>query len=156
MTQPAEADAQPQGTFWLLDLNQPLPVGLIPRVPTTFMRVGPELAQELAQAMQLDNPSVVLQRFARGCHCYAGRIEGELATYGWVTFDEEDIGELGLPKRHGPGWLPARNRRLHYPRLNHAQVLGTRATRRPRTVGYRRPRCTLSKVIIYQQLLEGK
>ena len=96
MTQPAEADAQPQGTFWLLDLNQPLPVGLIPWVPTTFKRVGPELAQELAQAMQLDDPSVVLQRFARGCHCYAGRIEGKLATYGWVTFDEEDIGELGL------------------------------------------------------------
>jgi GNAT superfamily N-acetyltransferase len=99
MTQPAEADAQPQGTFWLLDLNQPLPVGLIPRVPTTFMRVGPELAQELAHAMQLDDPSVVLQRFARGCHCYAGRIEGKLATYGWVTFDEEDIGELGLKFR---------------------------------------------------------
>src|SRR5258708_29332459 len=125
MTQPAEADAQPQGTFWLLDLNQPLPVGLIPRVPTTFMRVGPELAQELAQAMQLDDPSVVLQRFARGCHCYAGRIEGKLATYGWVTFDEEDIGELGLSIRLKAGeayiWncatLPAHRGQRLYPAL---------------------------------------
>jgi len=99
MTQPAEADARPLGTFWMLVLNQPLPVGLIPRVPTVFMRIGPELAQELASAMQLDDLAVVLQRFARGCHCYAGRIEGKLATYGWVTFDEECIGELGLKFR---------------------------------------------------------
>ena len=96
MTQPAEADAQPQGTFWMMDLDQPLPVGLVPRLPVAFMRIGPEVAQELAHAMQLDDPSVVLQRFARGCHCYAGRIDGKLATYGWVTFDEEGISELGL------------------------------------------------------------
>jgi len=96
MTQPAEVDAQPQGTFWMLDLGQPLPVGLIPQLPVAFLRIGPEVAQELAHAMQLDDPSVVLQRFARGCHCYAGRIDGKLATYGWVTFDEEGIGELGL------------------------------------------------------------
>ncbi len=96
MTQPAEADAQPQGTFWMLDLGQPLPVGLVPQLPVAFLRIGLEVAQELAHAMQLDDPSVVLQRFARGCHCYAGRIDGKLATYGWVTFDEEGIGELGL------------------------------------------------------------
>ncbi len=96
MTQPAEADVQPQGTFWMLDLDQPLLVGLVPRLPVAFMRIGPEVAQELAHAMQLDDPSVVLQRFARGCHCYAGTIDGKLTTYGWVTFDEEGIGELSL------------------------------------------------------------
>ncbi|HET8852948.1 MAG TPA: GNAT family N-acetyltransferase [Ktedonobacteraceae bacterium] len=96
MTQPAEADAQPQGAFWMMDLDQPLPVGLVTRLPVAFMRIGPEVAQELAHAMQLDDPSVVLQRFARGCHCYAGRIDGKLATYGWVTYNEEGIGELGL------------------------------------------------------------
>ena len=96
MTQPAEADAQPQGTLWILDLDQPLPVGPVLRIPAVFMRVGPEGAQELAQAMDLDDPSVVLQRFASGRHCYIARIEGTLATYGWVTYDEEGIGELGL------------------------------------------------------------
>ncbi len=96
MTQPAEADAQPQGTFWMLNLDQPLLFGLVPRLPVAFMRIGPEVAQELAHAMQLDDPSVVLQRFARGCHCYAGTIDGKLTNYGWVTFDEEGIGELGL------------------------------------------------------------
>jgi hypothetical protein len=99
MTQPAEADAQPQGTFWMLGLDQSLPDGLVPRLPVAFMRIGPEVAQELAHVMQLDDHSVVLQRFARGCHCYAGRSDGNLATYGWVTFDEEGIGELGLNYR---------------------------------------------------------
>ncbi len=96
MTQPAEADAQPQSTLWMLDLDQPLPVGPVLRIPAVFMRVGPEGTQELAQAMDLDDPSVVLQRFASGRHCYIARIEGTLATYGWITYDEEGIGELGL------------------------------------------------------------
>jgi phospholipase/carboxylesterase len=99
MTQPAEADAQPQGTLWTLDLDQPLPVGPVLQVPVAFKRAGPEVAQELAQAMDLDDPAVVLQRFDNGRHCYIGRIEGTLVTYGWVTFDEEGIGELSLSIR---------------------------------------------------------
>src|SRR5579863_5039251 len=99
MTQRAEAEAQPQGTLWTLDLDQPLPVGPVVQVPVVFMRAGPEVAQELAQAMDLNDPAVVVQRFDNGRQCYIGRIEGRLATYGWVTFDEEDIGELGLSIR---------------------------------------------------------
>ena len=131
MTPPAEADAQPQGTFWMLDLDQPLPVGLIPRLPVAFMRIGPEVAQELAHAMQLDDPSVVLQRFARECHCYAGTIDGKLTAYGWVTFDEEGIGELSLNFRLKAGeayiWdcvtLPAYRGLRLYPALL-AYILG--------------------------------
>ena len=48
MMHPAEPDARPQGTFWMLDLRQPLPVGPVPPVPVAFTRVGPEVAQELA------------------------------------------------------------------------------------------------------------
>jgi phospholipase/carboxylesterase len=99
MTHPAGADAQPQGTLWTLDLDQPLPVGPVLQVPVAFMRAGLEVAQELAQAMDLDDPAVVLQRFDNGRHCYIGRIEGTLVTYGWVTFDEEGIGELSLSIR---------------------------------------------------------
>jgi len=99
MTQPAEADVLPQGTLWTLDLDQPLPPGPVPRVPVVFMHAGPEIAQELAQAMDLDDSTLVLQRFDNGRYCYVGRIEGMLVTYGWVTFDEEDIGELGLSIR---------------------------------------------------------
>lgn len=125
MTQPTEADAQPQGTLWMLDLDQPLPVGPVLQVPVVFMRVGPEAAQELAQAMDLDDPAVVLQRFDNGRHCYVGRIGGTLATYGWVTFDEEDIGELSLSIRLKAGeayiWncatLPAHRGQRLYPAL---------------------------------------
>src|SRR2546426_8059445 len=96
MAQLSKINTQHIGTFWMLKLDRPLPAGLVPRIPTNFMRIGPEIAQELAQAMELDGPTVILQRFAAGRHCYAARAAGRLVTYGWVTFDEEDIGELGL------------------------------------------------------------
>ena len=53
MTQPAGADVLRQGTLWTLDLDQPLPPGPIPQVLVVFMRAGPEVAQELAQAIEL-------------------------------------------------------------------------------------------------------
>ena len=125
MTQPAGAGVLPQGTLWTLDLNQPLPPGPVPQVPVVFMRAGPEVAQELAQAMDLDDQAVVLQRFDNGRHCYVGRIEGTVATYGWVTFDEEGIGELSLSIRLKAGeayiWncatLPAYRGQRLYPAL---------------------------------------
>jgi GNAT superfamily N-acetyltransferase len=82
------------------------------------------MAQELARAMGLDDQAVV-QRFDNGRHCYVGRSEGRLATYGWVTFDEEDISELGLSIRLKAGeayiWncatLPAYRGQRFYPAL---------------------------------------
>ncbi len=38
-------------------------------------------------------------KHARGCKCYIGNIEQEIATYGWVSFDDEHIGELDLTIR---------------------------------------------------------
>ncbi len=121
----AETDTQPQGTLWMLDLEQPLPAGPVLRIPAVFMRAGPEVAEELAQVMELDDPSIVLQRFAGGRHCYIARIAGKLVTYGWVTFDEESIGELGLSIRLKAGeayiWncatLPAYRGQRLYPAL---------------------------------------
>ena len=125
MAQHSEINTQHIGTFWMLKLDRPLPAGLVPRIPTNFMRIGPEIAQELAQAIELDGPTVILQRFAAGRHCYAARVAGQLVTYGWVTFDEEDIGELGLSIRLKAGeayiWdcatLPAYRRLRLYPAL---------------------------------------
>lgn len=95
MTPSSETDALHQGTLWLKDLDGPLPVPLMPRIPADFMRAGPQDVQELAQAMAGD-PIRMQQRLATGRHCYIGWVEGKLASYGWVTFDEEGIGELGL------------------------------------------------------------
>ena len=125
MMHPAEPDVLPHGTLWMLDLGQPLPVRPVPQVPVVFMRAGPEVAQELAQAMDLGDQAMVVQRFDNGRHCYIGRIEGRLATYGWVTFDEEDIGELSLSIRLKAGeayiWncatLPAYRGQRLYPAL---------------------------------------
>ena len=96
MTDPSGTNVQHIGTFWILELDRPLPPAVVPRVPATFMRIGPEVAGELVQAMGFDDPAIILQRFAIGRHCYAARVDGKLAAYGWVTFDEEAIGELGL------------------------------------------------------------
>lgn len=99
MTQPTDPVTWLQGTFWMLDLGQPRPPDPTPRIPVAFMQAGPEVAEELAQAMDLDDQAVVMQRFNNGRCCYVGRSDGRIVTYGWVTFDEEAIGELGLSIR---------------------------------------------------------
>lgn len=123
-----EPSVQPQGTLWMLDLVQPLPVGAVPLAPVVFMQAAPAVIEELAQAMDLDDPAEVARRFDSGRQCYVGRIDGRLVTYGWVTFDEEDIGELNLSIRLKDGeayiWncatLPAyRGQRLYPALLTH-------------------------------------
>jgi GNAT superfamily N-acetyltransferase len=113
------------GILWMLRLDKPLPGGPEPGIPVTFQRAGPEIAGELAQVMQLDNPALVSERFSTGRHCYVGRVEGKIATYGWITFDQEDVGELGLTIRLQKGeayiWdcatLPAYRGQRLYPAL---------------------------------------
>jgi GNAT superfamily N-acetyltransferase len=97
----------------------------MPRVAVIYQSVGQEAASSIAQAMELDDPSEVLRRFAAGKRCYTGTVEGTLATFGWVTFDEELIGELRLRIRLSPGeayiWncvtLPAYRGQRLYPAL---------------------------------------
>src|SRR2546425_11083087 len=98
----SEIGPQHLGTLWVLDLGEPLLVGPMPRVAVMFQRVGPEATPLLAQAMGLEDPAEVLQRFAAGKRCYIGTVDGVLVTYGWVTFDEELIGELRLRIRLAP------------------------------------------------------
>ena len=99
MTLSSEAGIQHVGIFWMLKLDGPVPPGPEPGIPATFLRAGPEIAGELADAMMLDNPDVVMQRFSLGRQCYIARVGGKLASYCWISFDEEGIGELGLTLR---------------------------------------------------------
>ena len=103
MSSHAEINAQHMGILWTLSLNEPLPLGPAPRVAATFQTASPELAEELAAAMGFTNPEPVLLRFALGRRCSIARVAGQLAAYGWQTFDEEGIGELGLRMRLLPG-----------------------------------------------------
>jgi ribosomal protein S18 acetylase RimI-like enzyme len=121
----SEIAEQHMGLLWMLPLAGPLPTAPAARVTATFLLAAPELAEELATAMGFADAAPVLQRFERGCHCYIARVEDQLATYGWLTFDKEDIGELGLSMRLLPGeayiWdcatLPAFRRQRLYPAL---------------------------------------
>lgn len=119
---------QPAGTFWALVLDGPPPPVCVPRLEARFEQVGPEEAPALTQAMGKRSLVPVQRRFAAGKRCYVARVAGEIAAYGWVTFDEEIIGELRLRLRMGPGeayiWdcatLPAyRGQRLYPALLSH-------------------------------------
>ena len=121
----SEIGSQHLGILWVLNPGVSSLVSVTPGVAATFQRAGAEAAPSLAQAMGLDDPGVVLQRFANGKRCYAGRVEDKLVTYGWVTFDEEGIGEIGLRIRLQAGeayiWdcatLPAYRGQRLYPAL---------------------------------------
>jgi GNAT superfamily N-acetyltransferase len=98
-----ETGAQHLGILWMLELDRPVPTGLEPSIPATFLRAGAENAGELAEAMELANPAPILQRFTTGRQCYIARVAGKLVTYGWITFDKESIGELDLTIRFKKG-----------------------------------------------------
>ncbi len=91
----AENDPRRPGTVWVLNLDWAIP-SFTPRLPAVFTRLGPESAPALAEAMGLDDPVTVLRRFVSRRRCYAALVENALAAYGWVSFCEEHIGEIGL------------------------------------------------------------
>ena len=108
----AEGDPRRAGTIWVLNLNEPTPL-VKPLIDATFCRVSTESISELAVAMGSD-ASEILKRFESGRRCYAVQVDanpvpnvgeiqrnerGKLVAYGWVSFNEEFIGELNLRLR---------------------------------------------------------
>ena len=100
----AKDDRRRAGTIWMLDLDEPARA-VEPRLPSTFQRVGLELMPALASTMGDDASAELLNRFAsRGaCRCYTAWVGETLASYGWVSFEEEYIGELNLRIKLLPG-----------------------------------------------------
>ena len=86
----------------MLDLDEPARA-VQPLVPATIRRVGPNLVSALASTMGRDASAELLNRFACGRRCYAAWVGDMLASYGWVSFEEEYIGELNLRIRLCPG-----------------------------------------------------
>lgn len=95
----ASEELRHHGTLWMLNLAGASPMQADAQASVSWACAGSEMAQPLSQAMGLAAPTSVLQRFVRGCKCYVGEIEREIATYGWVSFDDEHIGELDLTIR---------------------------------------------------------
>lgn len=101
-----EEDSWHVGIFWLFKLDELASAGsfpVAPALPVTFRRLGPEAIGQLAQVMGMENHTSIAHRFEQGKRCYAGFHCDEVVTYGWVTFDEESIGELGLTARMRAG-----------------------------------------------------
>jgi ribosomal protein S18 acetylase RimI-like enzyme len=104
MTSASGSDSWHVGILWMVEFRKrALPVPPAPLVAATFQWSGPGEALSLSQAMGREDPGEVLQRFTAGKRCCVSRVGGTIATYGWATFDEEHIGELGLSIRMQPG-----------------------------------------------------
>ena len=91
----AEDDPRRAGTIWMLNLDEPTPI-VTPRVHAEFRRVTPDLAPALSAITGSDASAEFIQRFETGRHCYGMWVEGQLATFGWVSYNDEHIGELNL------------------------------------------------------------
>jgi GNAT superfamily N-acetyltransferase len=98
----AENDPRRAGTIWVLNLDEAVPT-VSPRVGATFRRVGPDLVPALVATLERDASAELLQRFESGRRCYTAWVGEQLASYGWVSFAEEHIGELNLQIRLLPG-----------------------------------------------------
>jgi ribosomal protein S18 acetylase RimI-like enzyme len=97
-----ENDPRRAGVIWALNLDEPLAV-IIPLTRAIFRRVGPESVPALAEAMGGDASGEILKRFESGRRCYTAWVADKLAAYGWVSFNEEHIGELNLRLTLLPG-----------------------------------------------------
>lgn len=120
----AENDPRRAGTIWVFDLNQPISI-IKPLINVTFSLVRPESVAEFTDAMGAKASAEIIKRFESGRRCYVAKVENKLAAYGWVSFDEEFIGELNLLLKLLPGeayiWdcatLPTFRRNLLYSAL---------------------------------------
>lgn len=126
----AENDQRRAGTIWMLNLDEPARL-IEPLLPATFRRVGADLVPALAAVMGRDASREVLKRLDSGRRCYTAWVGDQVASYGWVSFDEQHIGELNLRIRLLPGeayiWdcatMPAFRRNRLYSGLL-AQIIG--------------------------------
>lgn len=98
----AEDDPRRAGTIWMLNLDEPTPA-VQPRLPAEFCRAGPEDISDLSAISGREASAEFRMRFESGRQCYTAWVGEQLAAYGWVSFDAENIGELSLRIRLLPG-----------------------------------------------------
>jgi len=98
----AENDPRRAGTIWTLNLDELVPA-VTPLIPATFRRVEADLLTVLVSARDGVSSGELLKRFENGRRCYTAWVEDQIVAYGWVSFDDEHIGELDLRIRLLPG-----------------------------------------------------
>jgi GNAT superfamily N-acetyltransferase len=70
-----------------------------PQATANFAEVHRDDVERLAAAIGYADPALVLKRFDGSRRCFAGWLDGTIATYGWVSWGVECIGELERPIR---------------------------------------------------------
>lgn len=119
-----ENDPRRAGTIWVFDLDGSIRK-IQPSIDVTFSRVGPESVSGLSEVIGAANKTQIRRRFESGRRCYVAQVGNKFAAYGWVSFNEEFIGELNLRLSLLPGeayiWdcatLPDFRRKLLYSAL---------------------------------------
>jgi ribosomal protein S18 acetylase RimI-like enzyme len=96
-----ETGWQPMGVIWHMVLPDQ-PAAPTPTLPVKFGLDDSAALPELKFAMGPEGSTRVQHRLDHGSRCYAAWTQGHLAAYGWVSFKEEEIGELGLRVRLRP------------------------------------------------------
>jgi hypothetical protein len=87
--------ARRAGTIWMLHLDEETPP-VVPRVQAQFQPLHRESEPALVSAIEPGTATEFIKRLESGRRCYTARVDGQLAAYGWVSFTDEDIGELNL------------------------------------------------------------
>lgn len=95
MTASPENNPRRAGTIWMLNLDEATPV-IIPNVQAEFRRIDLDFVPALASEIDSDTLLEFTKRLENGRQCYAAWVESHLAAYGWVSFEDESIGELNL------------------------------------------------------------
>ena len=98
----AENDPRRTGTIWMLNLDETTPI-VTPRIHAEFRRVTPDLVPALSAIRGYDASAEFLKRFDTDRSCYGAWVEGQLAAFGWVSYEDEEIGELNLRIKLLPG-----------------------------------------------------
>ncbi|HUM70533.1 MAG TPA: GNAT family N-acetyltransferase [Chloroflexota bacterium] len=82
------------GALWVVETNDGLPPFCPARAEVIFAETRREDVAELAVAMNLASAEPIWQRLGNGRRCFHLRVDGQIATYGWVTRGVECVGEL--------------------------------------------------------------
>jgi GNAT superfamily N-acetyltransferase len=90
-----ENDPRRIGRIWTLDLDDPIPP-VTTRVAAVFRRLEPGGLPALSPTLGGQIVGEFNRRLVAGKRIYTAWVAGELATYGWVSFGEEYVGELNL------------------------------------------------------------
>ncbi|MEW5958340.1 MAG: GNAT family N-acetyltransferase [Chloroflexota bacterium] len=82
------------GTLWALETGDGLPPACSARVETVFKELEAGELDDLTAAMSLPSSELIHRRLEGNRRCFILKIDGRLATYGWVTHGVETVGEL--------------------------------------------------------------